>query len=229
MNLEWFLIRGSGLAAFALLAGATVWGLLISTKILGRAARAKSVTWFHESLAIGAVVATIVHMIALGVHDFIDFSWSDILVPGASNWQPLSVALGVIGFYLLVVITASFYVKKLIGQQAWKAIHYLSFGLYLAALLHGITAGTDRGHAMVVWSYSAATAATVVLTIIKLTQVRDGSGAAGRPGRIGARPAPAPDRQVPPARAGTQNSPSMGSGFHGPAEDRTRPATEART
>ncbi len=64
MNIEWLAIRGSGLVAYALLAGATIWGLLVSTKVMG-SMKAKQVTWFHESLSIGALLATGVHMYAL--------------------------------------------------------------------------------------------------------------------------------------------------------------------
>lgn len=50
-------IRGCGVVAFTLLAGSSIRGLLVSTKVLGRAVKAKSVRWFHESLGLGALVA----------------------------------------------------------------------------------------------------------------------------------------------------------------------------
>ena len=146
MSVEWMAIRGSGIISFVLLAGSTIWGLLISTKVLGRAVKAKPVAWFHESLAIGSLVATGIHMYFLFNHEFIDFGYRSLLVPGASAWRPLPVALGVVAFYTLFVITVSFYVKKWIGQNAWRAIHMTAFGTFLAAALHGIFSGTDSGH-----------------------------------------------------------------------------------
>ena len=91
MNIEWMVIRGSGIVAFALLAASSIWGLLITTKVLGRAVNAKPVTWFHESLGLGALIATGVHMVALTMDDYIEFGWRDVLVPGSSSWQPLAV------------------------------------------------------------------------------------------------------------------------------------------
>ncbi len=44
MNIEWIVIRGSGLVAYGLLAASTIWGLLVSTKLLGRAVKARAVT-----------------------------------------------------------------------------------------------------------------------------------------------------------------------------------------
>ena len=170
MSIEWMAIRGSGIIAYLLLAGSTIWGLLISTKVLGRAVKAKPVAWFHESLAIGSLVATGVHMYFLFNHDFIDFGYRAIFVPGASAWRPLPVALGVIGFYMMFVITVSFYVKKWIGQNAWRAIHMASFGTFVGAALHGMFSGTDTSNVVVLAMYVSSFAMVVMLMIIRIAQ-----------------------------------------------------------
>jgi hypothetical protein len=53
------------------------------------------------------------------------------------------VALGIVALYGLGLVTVSFYVKRWIGQRVWRSLHFASFGVFLSALLHGITAGTD--------------------------------------------------------------------------------------
>ena len=193
MSLEWLLIRGSGLVAFGLLALATIWGLLISTKILGRAVKAKGVTWFHESLGIGSLLATGIHMVALSVHDYIDFTWADILIPGRAAWRPVGVALGVVGFYVLAIVTLSFYFKSLIGQAAWKAIHGASFGLFVATLTHGLLAGTDNSHPAVVALYTASAVATFLLLFVRISQSRSAAKAPAARARV-TRPERTPHR-----------------------------------
>jgi predicted ferric reductase len=170
MSVQWMVIRGSGIIAFLLLAGSTVWGLLISTKVLGRAVRAKGVTWFHESLGIASLVATGVHMFVLFNHDFISFGYKDLFIPGASSWRPLAVALGVVAFYAMVVITTSFYVKRWIGQRAWRAIHMLTFGTFLSAGLHGALSGTDTSNPVVMGMYVGSLAIVAMLLIIRIVQ-----------------------------------------------------------
>lgn len=170
MSIEWMAIRGSGIIAFLLLAGSTIWGLLITTKVLGRAVKAKPVAWFHESLAIGSLVATGIHMYFLFNHDYIDFGYRALFVPGASAWRPLAVALGVVAFYTMFVITVSFYVKKWIGQNAWRAIHMTSFGTFVAAALHGIFSGTDSSHPVVTGTYVALLAMVALLMAIRIAQ-----------------------------------------------------------
>lgn len=186
MSVEWMVIRGSGIIAFLLLAGSTVWGLLISTKVLGRTVKAKGVAWFHESLGIGSLVATGIHMYFLFNHDYIDFGYRAIFVPGASAWRPLAVALGVVAFYMMFLITVSFYVKKWIGQNAWRVIHMMSFGTFIGAGLHGVFSGTDTSHPVVIGMYAGSLALVSMLMAIRIVQ----AATPGRPGRAAAaRPA----------------------------------------
>lgn len=162
MSVEWLVIRGSGIAAFAMLSAACIWGLLVSTKTLSSFVKAKPLTWFHESLGLGALLATAVHVGVLSVHDFLPFSWSEILIPGSSSWRPLAVALGTTAMYGLLVVSLSFYFRRWVGQKAWRYLHFGSFGVFAAALLHGILAGTDRS-GLVLGLYAGATAVVVVL------------------------------------------------------------------
>jgi predicted ferric reductase len=183
MSVEWMLIRGSGIVAFALLAGSTIWGLLLSTKVLGSWAKAKPVAWFHESLAVGAVLATFVHMFALSIHEYIEFDWPDILVPGRATWRPTAVALGVVAFYGMTIISVSFYFKKFIGQQAWRAIHFGSFGVFVSTVLHGVMSGTDSGEPWMVGLYTGTAVAVALLLLIRLAQQFAAPAASKRPAR----------------------------------------------
>ena len=171
MSGEWLLIRGSGVVAFGLLTAATTWGLLVSSKLLGRVAKAKTLTWFHESLGIGALLATLVHVGVLSVHDFFDFTWLELLVPGFSDWRPMAVAMGIGAFYGLALVSTSFYLKRWIGQKAWRAIHFASIGVFVASLLHGIWAGTDTSEPMMIGLYVGS--AAVVFTLIGFRVVAD--------------------------------------------------------
>lgn len=198
MSIEWMAIRGSGIIAFLLLSGSTIWGLLISTKVLGRAVKAKGVAWFHESLGIASLVATGVHMYFLFNHDYIDFGYRSLFVPGASAWRPLAVSLGVVAFYMMFLITVSFYVKKWIGQNAWRAIHMTSFGTFVGAGLHGIFSGTDTSHPVVLGMYAGSLAIVTMLMIIRISQ----AATPERPARAAARRTTAAAKETAEAPAG---------------------------
>lgn len=163
------IIRGSGIAAFALLTASTAWGLLVSSKLLTRMIKAKPLTWFHESLGIGALLATVIHITVLSVHDYLDFTWAEILVPGKSDWRALPVALGIMAFYCLTIVVVSFYVKKWIGQKMWRTIHFISIGVFVSALAHGITAGTDTKSPMMIGIYAGSLLVVSVLLAYRLS------------------------------------------------------------
>jgi predicted ferric reductase len=93
-----------------------------------------------------------------------------LFVPGASSWEPLAVAFGVMAFYAMVVVSCSFYVKKWIGQSMWRSIHYLAFGTFVAAAAHGIVAGTDTQHPVVLSLYVATVAIVVLLLVVRVSQ-----------------------------------------------------------
>lgn len=167
MNVEWMVIRASGIVAFTMLALATIWGLLISTKLLGKVVKARPLTYFHESLGLGALIATIVHMVMLGLDDYIHFGPSQILVPGASSWRPFAVSLGVVAFYATTIVSLSFYVKRWIGHERWKTIHFIAFGTYLATLMHGVLAGTDTMHPVILGLYVTSAALVFGLVAVR--------------------------------------------------------------
>jgi sulfoxide reductase heme-binding subunit YedZ len=173
VNVTWFVLRGSGIVAFALLSASLVWGLMVSTKIFGRAIKAKGLQWLHESIGLAAVLATVVHLVSLSMDEYIDFTWLDILVPGFTDWRPLAAALGGVAFWSLLVVTMSFYVKKWIGQNAWRSIHYLSFGTFVSALLHGIFSGTDTSNPWVAGLYFGSTILVVMFTAIRIISSRE--------------------------------------------------------
>jgi methionine sulfoxide reductase heme-binding subunit len=64
----------------------------------------------------------------------------------------------------------SFYVKQWIGQRAWRTIHTLSFGTFLAAGLHGVFSGTDTSHPVVMGMYIGSLTIVLVLLVIRIAQ-----------------------------------------------------------
>lgn len=195
----WMVIRASGFVAYAGLAGAAIWGLVVSTKLLGRSASPKNLTYVHESLSVSALIATAVHLVFISIDEYIEFTPGELFVPGASDWRPVAVSLGIVAFFGLAVLTASFYVRTRIGQSAWRYLHYTSFGVFAAALMHGLAAGTDTGSVIGMGIYISTATAVVGLIVIRVVTVGSGrSEARPRPLRSVA-PDEVPATITPPA------------------------------
>jgi predicted ferric reductase len=169
MNVEWMLIRGAGIGAYALLSASVIWGLLVSSKVMGRLVKLKGLTFLHESLGISALVVTVVHVVAVSVHEFLPFTWGEILIPGTAEWRPLPIAMGTVALYGLIVVVVSFYVRRFISQKTWRLIHYSAFGVFVASLLHGIMAGTDSDSPWLIGLYFGTAIAVFGLIALRLT------------------------------------------------------------
>jgi hypothetical protein len=102
------------------------------------------------------------------------------------------VALGVVAFYAMFLITVSFYVKKWIGQNAWRAIHMTAFGTFVGAGLHGVFSGTDTAHPVVMSMYVGSLAVVAILLLIRLAQ----AAAPDRPARVATRRKPPEPAEV---------------------------------
>jgi predicted ferric reductase len=166
--LIWELIRGSGILAYIMLSVSTLLGMAISMRALDRFTKRAHVYEEHQSISIVALALTFVHGATLLLDKYITFSATDILVPFAADWRPVAVALGIVSVYIMAVVTGTSYVRRYIGQKAWRAIHYSSFLAWLFAALHGITAGSDSGELWVQYMYLVTISAVLLMLVVRL-------------------------------------------------------------
>lgn len=161
----WYLARGSGLVAWALLSGSVIWGLLVSLRLRrGRVNRA----WLldlHRFLGGMALLFTAVHLAALLLDDYVGFSPLDLLVPFASEWRPSAVALGVLGLYLLLAVELTSLARSRLPARLWRRVHLLALPLFALATLHGLLAGADAGNPLVTGAVLAVLAVVGALTV----------------------------------------------------------------
>ena len=69
----------------------------------------------------------------------------------------------------MAVVSASFYLRRRIGQRAWRTLHYLTFLAFVGATVHGIAAGTDSATPGAWWLYVGSTTAVVFLLAYRVT------------------------------------------------------------
>ncbi|MFT3895979.1 MAG: ferric reductase-like transmembrane domain-containing protein [Anaerolineales bacterium] len=139
----WYLSRGSAFVALSLLWLSMALGLLITNKIARTWPGVPVSFALHEFISILGLGFALFHALILMGDRYIGYTLAQVLVPFSSNYEPFWVGLGQVGFYTMLIVTLSFYVRSRIGQKTWRALHYISFITYLIALLHGITSGSD--------------------------------------------------------------------------------------
>jgi len=142
----WYFSRSSGTVAYMLLAGSTVWGLLLSSKLIKEAVPAALALAMHNILSWLAIALTGLHALSLMFDSYFTYTLSTITIPFLGPYKPGWVGLGIIGFYLMFIAGISFNFRKHIGQKRWRQLHYLSFIAYVGVTVHGAMAGTDSGN-----------------------------------------------------------------------------------
>ena len=164
----WYMARAGGVVAYLLLWLSTMWGLCLSTKVVREWLPSPLAYGLHEYLSIMAVLFTAVHALVLLGDETIKFNILHLVVPFIAPYEPLWTGLGIIALHMIVVITASFYIRKQIGQVAWRLLHYLTFVTFGLAFLHGIMAGTDGALAVMRIVYLGTGLSTLFLVYYRL-------------------------------------------------------------
>ena len=102
-------------------------------------------------LALGFIL---LHIVVLFFDSYMPYNLAQVLVPFLSPYRPLWVGIGVIGLYLSLLVTVTFYLRGRIGMQAFRSIHVLSLVAYLGVTLHGLLSGTDTSLISVLGLYA---------------------------------------------------------------------------
>ena len=167
-QLWWQVARAGGLVAYGLLAASTIWGLAVSTRLLGRWPAPGWTLDLHRYLGGLALTFTSIHLTALLLDTYIQFDLLDMLVPFAATWRPGAVAWGVVALYLLIAVQATSLARRRLPHRLWRRIHLAAFPLLVAATAHLLTAGSDRTNPAVLTMLTATAAATMFLLLFRL-------------------------------------------------------------
>jgi methionine sulfoxide reductase heme-binding subunit len=142
ISTAWLIARAAGFVAFGALTLSVWLGLSMSTRIFGPK-RQRALLGWHRTLAATGLAMLGLHVGALLLDPVVHFNLVAALVPFAAPWRPAAVAAGVVAGWLMITLTASFRLRKLIGQRVWRRLHYASFAAFLLALCHALASGTD--------------------------------------------------------------------------------------
>jgi len=139
----WYLTRATGLVSL---------GLLTATMVLGivGANRWSSARWprfvtggLHKNLSLLAVVFLVVHIVTAVTDSFVTITWINVFVPFTGSYRPVWLGLGAVASDLLIALILTSLLRRHLGYQVWRAVHWAAYGCWPIALVHGLGTGSD--------------------------------------------------------------------------------------
>lgn len=145
----WYLSRGTGVTALALLTLALVLG------VLTRGARPlpglpRFVTaGLHRNASLLALALLVVHIVTTVIDRFALTGLVDVVVPFRGGYRPVWVGLGTLALDLFAAVTLTSLLRSRLPDRVWRTVHLTAYACWPLAVLHGTMSGTDAGR---VWS-----------------------------------------------------------------------------
>jgi sulfoxide reductase heme-binding subunit YedZ len=167
----WFVARSSGIVAWVFLTASVVWGTVLATDLFPRHRRPAWLLDLHRWLGGLTIGFLLVHLAGLMGDSYIDFGFTEFLVPMASTWKPVPVTLGVLAFWGLVIVQVTSLAMKRLPKRFWRAVHITSYATFWLTTLHGTYSGTDATKPMYVASSTVAITAVIFLVIYRILSV----------------------------------------------------------
>jgi predicted ferric reductase len=165
----WYLARSSAWVAYLLLWLSMIFGLLITGKISRVWPGGPAAVDVHQFVSLLGIAFALFHGLILTGDQYIGFSVVQVLVPFSNPlYRPFWVGIGQIGFYTLVLVGLSYYVRRSLTPRVWRLIHYLSFLTFLLVLIHGITSGSDSAQPWAMLAYLMTGGSVWFLTVYRV-------------------------------------------------------------
>jgi methionine sulfoxide reductase heme-binding subunit len=183
----WFVSRGSGLALLVALSAVMVLGVATRTGSAPR--RMPRFVWaeLHRTLALFSVAFLVLHVATAILDPYVSIGWAATVLPFTSGYRALAVGLGTLAVDLGGAVLVTSLVRGRLRYRAWRAVHWLAYLAWPAALAHSLTAGNDLRTwwvAVIVLCCTAAVATAVLARLIHAGQHRPGASRPAPAGRL---------------------------------------------
>lgn len=168
----WFLTRGTGAVALVLLTVTVVIGVLGTLRISGRRWPRFAVEAVHRDVSLLVIAVLLVHIVTSVLDSFAPIALSAAVIPFSSSYRPVWLGLGALSFDLLLAVVITSLVRRRLGYERWRAVHWLAYGSWPVAVLHGLGTGSDTKLWWMLGLTAACVAAVTAATCVRLARAR---------------------------------------------------------
>ena len=142
-SLLWYTTRAAGVVSLILLSAVMVLGILARKRVTTRSWPAFLSAALHRNLTLVTLVFLALHVITAVVDPFTHLGPGAALVPFSSSYRTVWLGLGAVAVELLLAVAATSALRAHVGPRIWRTAHWLAYGCWPVAVLHGLGTGTD--------------------------------------------------------------------------------------
>ena len=140
----WYLTRGTGVAVLVLLTVSVVLGILGSLRFAVPPRWPRfAIDTLHRDVSLLVIVVLLLHIATSVLDSFAPIKLTDAVIPFVSKYRPLWVGFGALSFDLLLAVVITSLIRRRLGYQTWRAVHWLAYASWPVAVLHGLGTGSD--------------------------------------------------------------------------------------
>jgi methionine sulfoxide reductase heme-binding subunit len=139
----WYAARGAGVVSLILLSAVFVLGIVTSVRWSNVALPRFVTAQLHRNLALLSLVFLGVHIVTAVVDPYTSLGWLTVIVPFSSDYRQLWLGLGVVSVDLALAVIVTSLLRDRVGHRVWRTVHWLAYGAWPLAVLHGLGTGTD--------------------------------------------------------------------------------------
>ncbi len=139
----WYTSRATGIVALVLFTAVAALGALVANRVGGQSVGRFELNELHRSLSLVAIAFLAIHILTTVLDTYAPTGWLSAVVPFASHYERLGVAIGAIAFDLMIAVLFSSLMKARMRHQSWRFIHWFSWLAFASAILHAYLNGAD--------------------------------------------------------------------------------------
>ena len=139
----WYTTRATGIVALLLLTLVVTLGTLVANRMGGTFVGRFELNELHRSVSVVAMLFLFIHILTTVVDSYVSTGIISAFVPMTSAYKTIPIAIGAVGFDLLLCVWISSLLKVRIKNESWRFIHWFSWLAYTSAIVHAYMSGSD--------------------------------------------------------------------------------------
>lgn len=140
----WYLTRGSGVVTLILLTVAVLVGLMTAGRWSSGRWPRFVVEMLHRNISLLSTIFLLVHIATSVLDTYVSISWLDAVIPFGGSYRPFWLGMGALSLDAFVAVALTSLVRARLGYRPWRAVHWLAYGSWGFAVIHGLGMGSDR-------------------------------------------------------------------------------------